>query len=126
MRAAHEAELSELLRFWQHELRLRDWDIVCGIVRGRALGTDYGRVTFDEKRKEALIDIRDPRDAPKNPVREYDMEVALVHELLHCSLACFTGALQTHEDIVQEQTIHAHSLVLVRLRRLSKGCMKPV
>jgi len=111
-------EIDELARQWQRELKIMDWQIGVRIVRGKRLGGDDGGVNFEEKRREAFIMLLDPRDVAKDRMTPYDMEVTLVHELLHCALACFTGkVLGGHEDITQEQQIHTMSQTLVRLRR---------
>jgi hypothetical protein len=118
--AFSQSQIEALAREWQRELKIQDWDIVVKIVRGKKLCTDDGGITFEEKRREAFIMIRDPRDVAKDRMKAYDMEVVLVHELLHCSLAPFTGALNSHADVIQEQAVHAHSQALVRWKRLSE------
>lgn len=113
-------EIEDLAREWQRELKIQDWTIEVEIVRGKRLADDDGGIEFEQKRREAYIMIRDPRDVHKDRIRPYDMEVVLVHELLHCSLAVFTAAqLDSHEDITQEVTIHAVSQALVRMKRRS-------
>lgn len=119
--AFSQAEIEELAAEWQRELKIQDWDIQVEVVRSRKMQSpDDGGVNFEEKRREAYIMIRDPRDIAKDRILPYDMEVVLVHELLHCSLAAFTSKeIDDHQDVVQEQQIHSHSQTLVKFKRLA-------
>ena len=65
----------------------------------------------------ALISILDPRDYPDSPF-EQDMEVSLVHELLHIPLRYITEPeLNSLEDIHLEAFIESMAKLLVKLSR---------
>jgi hypothetical protein len=108
-------QASELLREWQEELRLLDWNIKLRITR--EIAPRHGHVRICESKQCAYIGILDP-SAALQEMEPLDMELALVHELLHIQLAAFMQReKKTHKDIVQEQAIHKLSQHLVRMKR---------
>lgn len=114
-------ELDGLLAEWKRILRLEDWDIKAKICRGNGLnmpeGTQ-GRCEWTEKRKEAFIKLMDPTDWDSTCMYPQDMEVTLVHELIHLHCAPFdTFKESTPEDTAMEQMIVRLSQALVGLKR---------
>lgn len=67
------------------------------------------------KKRQAVINLRDPMDFDPGWFGTRDMELSLVHELLHLHLAPWSPEAQTEEDVFEEQAIHAISLALVNL-----------
>ena len=112
------ASLAPLLTFWKNELPLKDWDIQVSIRRYADMEGNHGLVNVTEVKRCAFIRLLDPREADPDEMQPYDIEVALVHELLHVCFAPFMRAdISEHEDVTQEQSIHAMSLALVAMRR---------
>jgi hypothetical protein len=110
--------IQPLFDFWKSELPLRDWDIKFDVRRAWDMGGDHGRVEVLEVKRCAFIQLLDPRDANPMEMQPYDMEVTLVHELLHCCFAPFLREdISEHEDVCQEQAVHGMSLALVAMRR---------
>ena len=69
------------------------------------------------KTEQALISIVDPQDYPETPF-EQDMEVSLVHELLHIPMEYFaTPAQDTLEHTHLEAFIERTARLLVSLAR---------
>lgn len=110
-----EQQAWELLREWQEELRLQDWNIKLRITR--EIAPRHGYASICETKTCAYIRLLDPVAALVE-MEPLDMELALVHELLHVQLAAFMQReKKTHQDIIQEQAIHKLSLHLVRMKR---------
>jgi hypothetical protein len=108
-------QASELLREWQEEFRIVDWNIKLEITR--AIAPRHGHVRICEVKTCAYIRLLDPAVALRE-MEPLDMEQELVHELLHIQLAAFMQReKKTHKDIVQEQAIHKLSQHLVRMKR---------
>lgn len=108
-------EATELLREWQGELRLQDWNIKLTIAP--EIAPRHGHVRICESKQCAYIKILDP-SAAREEMEPLDMELAIVHELLHVQLAAFMQReKKTHKDIVQEQCIHKISQHLLRMKR---------
>jgi hypothetical protein len=108
-------QASGLLREWQEEFRLLDWNLSLEITR--TIAPDHGRVRICEAKQCAKIRILDPSVALIQ-MEPLDQELAIVHELLHVQLAAFMQReKKTHRDIVQEQAIHKLSQHLVRMKR---------
>lgn len=110
-----EEQATALLREWQKEFRLADWNIQLAIRRKPEL-TRHGDVNLVEGKKCAFIRLLHPDDADPKEMEPLDMEVALVHELQHVSLVAFEIG-DRHDDVVQEQAIHMNSQLFVRMKR---------
>lgn len=115
-------EARTLCEMWQKILRLQDWVVEVKIARGNGmdLGPMYlGSVTSNTKRKVALIKLLDPSDWNSDTMVPQDMEVTLVHELLHLQCKGFDHLIKEDslEDTGYEQMIILTSHALVYLRR---------
>ncbi len=114
-----ESDLQALCTKWQKRLRLQDWTIAVRVVRKRDLDlTDAeGQVQWVLSRREAFIKLMDPIDYSPTAMTPQDLEVSLVHELLHLYFAPFDAEKGTLEETCQEQAIDALSNALVKLAR---------
>lgn len=109
-----------LLREWQEDLRLIDWHIKLSITP--AMAPRHGHVRICEPRQCAYIRLLD-HSAAIVECEPLDMEVALVHELLHIHFAAFIQRdKRTHKDVIQEQSIHKQSILLVSMKRQLRAC----
>lgn len=114
-----EAKLQSDLLFWQDRLRLRDWEIRLTI------GHHFGKVGTCRKLsdyKDAEIQILHPTAICPTWMGNNDLEVTLVHELLHLqgeSLDDFIATSERWKDH-QERFIELTAIALVRLRREAK------
>jgi hypothetical protein len=82
-------DLLELSRYWQRQLRLEDWDLQLHVnVRPEMLDGATGQCRTNLVLRAAKIFIADPSllDLEDLEVMR-DVEVTLVHELLHVALA---------------------------------------
>jgi len=79
--------LTELCNFWQEKLGRSQWQIGLRICRAEDMSMRNVQATSEISlvTECALISILDSRDYPNTPF-EQDMEVSLVHELLHIPL----------------------------------------
>lgn len=111
-------ELRQLCIEWQKILRLQDWDIIVQISRRDDTfgNSTMGQVRYHLELKQALIKIIDPIDYPANVIYPQDMEISLVHELLHLHFAPFNAEEGTPAATAQEQAI-AKGLVGLRRNR---------
>lgn len=111
--------IARKLAEWKQELGI-EWDIEVRVVRADKLKGNHGLVRMTEEKRMALILLLDPVDAPVDEMRPYDMEITLVHELVHVMLAPFNGKPHDHKDIVSEQCVHSVSSAMVRMRRAAR------
>ena len=88
-------EIKKLVRYWQKELRLRDWIVSCEVVTN--LEDDEGNTLLGQnvtllEEKRAVILIKDPsivKEEAKGDAffryhpNAFDVERVVVHELLH-------------------------------------------
>lgn len=120
---ANNDELMAACQEWQKILRLQDWIINASIERARDMhSTDVnGECSWQISKKMAKIKILDPIDYPPGLMEGQDMEITLVHELLHCHYAGFDNfESNTLENSMLEQSIEAISMALVKLKREAK------
>ena len=108
-------QLSDLCVEWQRRLGLADWRVSIRYVRGWEISGAEGRCSPEPSRRLALIAVLDPIDY--NPANEWpqDVEVTVVHELLHCYH--HAGERGSREDLLLEQGVEATARALVALRR---------
>lgn len=107
-----------LLAEWQAVMRLQDWFIELRIVRGAEIPDAQGRCSWVKERRSAIIQLMDPIDWPTETIEPQDMEVTLVHELLHLSCVPFDDFENgTPKEIGLEQHINAISHAMVSAKR---------
>ena len=77
------------LRLWQERLGFDDWNIEADLVRSTTLEPrTLGNVHWDTDVKRATIDVLSPYDYTlSTPEMLKDMEITIVHELVHLQLA---------------------------------------
>lgn len=114
-----ERDLITLCNKWKRKLGLDAWDIRVSIVRGKNMEKDdaSGTNQFSIAKRCAIINLIDPEDYPDIPF-EYDMEVTLVHELLHIPLKYFSEPPEDSlEEFELEVFIDHQAKLLVSLSR---------
>lgn len=110
-----------LLPVWQKILRVSDWKVKVRIARGNGLEIDthtQGTCEWVNTKKQGYIKLLDPIDWDHTLAYPQDMEVTLVHELLHLLFQpfdTFEGGTPQHNAM--EQAIDILSYSLVGLRR---------
>ena len=111
-------ELKKLCQEWQKKLHLQAWDIVVEICRKSEFElTDVvGENHWDLRVCKSYIRILDPIDY-KSSSWPYDMEVCLVHELLHLHFMLFEPKEDGLEHDHMESVIERFANVLVELKR---------
>lgn len=107
-------ELQSRLVYWQQLLRLRDWDIDISIKRmaqfeQRNVG---GEIHTYPRVKRALIYILDPADhGALYPPAQWpqNMELTLIHELMHLSIHDCTVSYDAHPkaELLEERAVSA-------------------
>lgn len=79
----------DILPYWQRRLQLQDWNIYVLLSRPEDLrpGT-LGNIHWDAEKKSATIRVMDASGyAPDVTAMLKDMQVTVVHELVHLELA---------------------------------------
>jgi len=113
-------ELQLLMKYWQERLRLQHWDVKLKIVRAADFSQESarGENNWEQSTAESVIHILDPADWPKDTPFEQDMEITLVHELLHLHFSPFDNtAKESQEKIMLERAIDHIAKALVEVRR---------
>jgi len=106
------------LRYWRRALRLMDWDITLHVCRHFEMPERLGECAVNATSREARIRILDPRDiSPDATAVSRDVEVTLVHELLH---VLFPQDEDGWCSTQQEQAIDTTARALVNLRRFGR------
>lgn len=109
--------VSDRLRIWQDRMNLKDWDIQVALVRADRLEPKtLGNIHWDTDEKKATIDVLSPLDyqLPYNAMLA-DMEVTVVHELVHLELASLPRSDASRR--VEEHAVNEISGALLRLSR---------
>ncbi len=111
-------ELKVLCDEWKVILGLENWDIRVDICKQYDIPPDStGTCNAVSAMRTATIKLLDPIDWNCGPF-EYNMEIVLVHELLHCSFDIIKQSLkESTARIVFEQNIELLANSLVGLKR---------
>ena len=119
MKICTENELANLCSEWQDKLRLSHWDIAVRIARTHEMHSAncQGSSQISLPMERALISILDADDYPPSPFKQ-NMEVSLVHELLHIPILYFSNPEENSlECIHQEAFIENMARLLVKLSK---------
>ena len=112
-------ELNSLCSQWQQYLGITHWDIALRICNSHdmPIPNSTGANNISLCNEKALISILDPNDWPDTPF-QLDMEVSLVHELLHIPLDYISQPDKNSlEFILLEAFIERIANLLVTLSR---------
>lgn len=114
-------QLKEICAFWQNQLKLNNWRIAIGIERKTVFNNSQsaGEIDYVLPLGQAIIKVLDPLDYPNSPFKQ-DMEITLVHELLHLYFAPFAPLNNTLEHDFMENTIEQLANILVAMKRITQ------
>ncbi|MEE9594253.1 MAG: hypothetical protein V3V92_02530 [Candidatus Hydrothermarchaeales archaeon] len=112
-------DAERLVKQWQKVLRLDDWRITVKICRSMDIAGTLGAVRILKQSKEAKMQLLDPIDF-SDPDSPHDMEVTLVHELLHLSTDAFDPPKEGCEHMHFEIALNTIAEALVGLKRHGK------
>lgn len=120
-RILSQRQAEERLAYWQQVLRLLDWDITVAVVRYFNFeGEVWGDVVMKQGKRAAHIRLLDPADA--NDPEAQDMDVTLVHELLHLHMWEFAPwGLAGKDSRAEERTIDSLAKSFVALERRNQN-----
>jgi hypothetical protein len=110
-------DIQSLCVEWQIRLRLQDWNIRVQCVPEMG---GFARVRSSARVKEAVIYLCTPETVPSDWLGCRDIEVTLVHELLHLHARKFDGKLgddESAEHVSFEAMIELTAIALVEAKR---------
>lgn len=97
--------------YWQKRLNISDWHVKVKIVRSAKMshGSSMGEVDIFDQKSMAIVKLLDPIDWDGTPmIPKQDMELTLVHELLHIRLYNVnTRSVVKTSVVLEEQAINA-------------------
>jgi hypothetical protein len=105
----------DLTKYWQRQLRLEDWDIT--IVVPEHDPRCYAEIVHHVGHGTAKITLRNPAICPPDLAGNPDLEISLVHELLHLRFAFVGIKKETPEEDLHELGIERTAQALVLLNR---------
>jgi hypothetical protein len=109
--------VTERLAYWQHRLKLEDWQISVAPARKSQFKPKIlGAIHWDKGKKTAEIWVLDPADY-QLPYREMldDMELTIVHELVHLELASLPRSQASRSS--EEHAVNGIADALLELDR---------
>ena len=112
--------VTEKLAVWQQRLHLEDWHISVVVARKAELKPKtLGGTRWDKRKKSATIWVLDPADyALPFPDVLNDLELTLVHELVHLELASLPRSEASRST--EEHAVNRLSEALLALDKLKK------
>lgn len=121
-RALNIGEARTRCEYWQQVLGIADWIIDVQIVRGYQIGDKAGRCVINSHDRIARISLCDKIDIVENS-NCTDMEMTLVHELLHVVLHDATGDIAegSAKSVGEERAINSLAAALVALSRAAEA-----
>lgn len=115
-----EDELRQKCAEWQKIMGLQDWYVKAFVMRNRDMSASdkQGECEWNMPNKTAVIRLLDPIDRDQDIFIPYDMEITLVHELMHLHMCPFDNfSDSTLECKMLEQAVEATAHALVWLSR---------
>lgn len=105
------------LAYWMRTLRIQDWAIEVRVERLSAMGPGLlGQCIRDDNSRHARVRLLDPQDVDTEGLPSGDdLEVTLVHELLH--VVFHAASDETEGRVAFEQAIDSTARALVALDR---------
>lgn len=103
------------LGLWQERMNLKNWDLRVELLRADQLEPNtLGNIHWDTDLKQARIGVMSPLDyhLPYNAMLA-DMEVTIVHELVHLELASLPRSDASRR--VEEHAVNEITAALLRL-----------
>jgi hypothetical protein len=112
-----QAFLSGRLAVWQRRMKLDDWQIAVVLTRRDDLkARTLGGIRWDRTKKSAVMSVMDPSDYRLPfPQMLNDMELTLVHELVHLELASLPRSEATRSN--EEGAVNRIASALLELNR---------
>jgi hypothetical protein len=126
-RAAVQSFLNRKLWLWQKRLRLQDWSLKVRLARSNDLRPKtLGNVNWDRREKSATISVLDPTDykLAGDAMRD-DMEMTIVHELVHLHLSGLPRNEATKSAEEQAVVMLTDALVKLDRRRDEQPDLEP-
>ena len=71
------------IKYWQKQLRLMDWKISAKIYEDVKDFDMFGRNKINRNYQTSEIELLNPKQIPKDWTGARDLEVTIVHEILH-------------------------------------------
>lgn len=117
-------EARDLCDKYCNVLKLHDWEVGISIARQRDMKLNNSQATceWDYTHKVMLIQLLDPIDFPPNELWPCDMEISLVHEMLHPVFHPFGApVLEGPEYKMQHSAIQTIAEAIVKMKRQISG-----
>lgn len=114
-------ELETLGHEWQEKLGLQNWNICFELCRqcDFKLQNVNGENSWTRANMTSIINVL-KSDEAYNPCFKYDMELIVVHELLHLYFAVLQPDSGSEEEMQVEQSIELIAKALVQSKRDNK------
>ncbi len=118
-----EGQLRKLASWWMGELKLGDWTVKLQMVSQADIDGSVANCTTNLSLGMATVRISRYESRAVKDQQDCDMEVDLVHELLHLQFDVIdrfcskSGITPLQSDIALERPINAVARALVHLRR---------
>lgn len=110
-----EKSIEKHISYWQAQLRLLDWDITYEVRETPDEG--YAHMKHWPTDQRAHMTITDPSKIPGDWVLAKDLEVTIVHELLHTRFLYATPIKAFRNNVHEEMAIETCARAMVALRR---------
>lgn len=111
-----ETAVGEYIEFWQEELRIRDWRISFEIITDPEFDA-YAKVRSVPTIGASHIKLLEPSLVPEDWEGCKDLEVTVVHELLHIRFYHCIPEPEKGLDVHEELAIETVAIALVANRR---------
>ena len=117
-------QIEDCIVYWRSRMGLSDWVISYSIVTQADIPNKYADVEWNLSRREATIQISNPKTWPTYWGQDEDMENSIVHELYHLVNAPLLSTIQNQltftkveTEILTERPTETMAALLVKLRR---------
>ena len=110
-------QAQEYISYWQKQFRMLDWEFTVKIHEDPEKFESFGSMTHSLNNQAAQMDLLDPDKIPSEWVGVRDLEVTIVHELVHARFIYCMKPKKKNKNYHQEMAIETVAKALVANRR---------
>ena len=104
------------VKYWTPRLRLRDWEVEVKIHDDPKAFEQFAQATHHRGFQHVLVEVLEPEKIPPEWVGKRDLEVTVVHELLHTRLIQLPRPPE-NETQHEEMAVETIATLMVALKR---------
>jgi hypothetical protein len=110
-------QAEEIVRYWQKQLRMLDWVFTIEIMDDPKDFDCYGSMAHSLNNQQGFLKLMNPEKIPTEWTGVRDLEVTIVHEMIHTRFIYAISPKKKKKNYHQELAIESTAKALVANKR---------